>query len=106
MGGHVSSGIQKPSVSTAEPEDRKSVSLLGGAGAFKREEARLLSALFRRFNMQGTRGAGLHLTELRLSDPNPVVRKCRGPLSLTTLAAESKSFYSTLYRPKGSDEKN
>lgn len=57
VGGHVSSGIQKPSVSIAEPEDRKSVSLLGRVGAFKREEARLLSALFRRFNMQGTRGA-------------------------------------------------
>lgn len=57
VGGHVSSGIQKPSVSIAEPQDRKSVSLLGRVGAFKREEARLLSALFRRFNMQGTRGA-------------------------------------------------
>lgn len=30
MGGRVSLGIQKPSVSGAEPEDRKSVSLLGG----------------------------------------------------------------------------
>lgn len=57
MGGRVSSGIQKTSVSFPEPEDRKSVSLLGGAGPFMREEARLLSALFRRLNMQGTRGA-------------------------------------------------
>lgn len=32
MGGRGSLGIQKPSVSGAEPEDRKSVSLLGGVG--------------------------------------------------------------------------
>lgn len=99
---------KKPSVSSGEPEDRKSVSLLGrggevGWGGVESrgfQEGRRPGCFLLCSDALTCKGRGAPAPDLGFHVQNPVVRKCRGRRSLSALPADPKSLHSILYWPK------